>query len=163
MVRSPETVLDGYSGNCRLLLEVCAGQGETIGDRFAQFGEILDAMGRDRRLGVCWDTCHLFNAGYDLSSAKGLAATMSEFAETVGFEWLFAVHANDSKTPLGARRDRHENIGWGCIGEEAFGRMLSMPELRCIPWILEVPGAERKGPDRANMEVLRHLAAAACE
>ncbi len=69
--------------------------------------------------------------------------------------------ANDSKTPLGARRDRHENIGFGCIGEEAFQRMMEKPQLRAVPWILEVPGTERKGPDRANLEVLRHLAASA--
>ncbi len=158
VLRSLSTVLDGYDGTCRLLLEVCAGQGQTIGDRFSQFGDIINSLDRDPRLGVCWDTCHLYNAGYDLGSKRGLLRTMEEFEETVGFEWLHALHANDSKTPLGARRDRHENIGFGCIGEEAFGNMLAMAELRAVPWILEVPGQERKGPDRANLEVLRQLA-----
>lgn len=158
VLSSIEQVLDGYSGRCKLLLEVCAGQGETIGDRFCEFGEIIDAMGRDRRLGVCWDTCHLFNAGYDVASEEGLLRTMEEFEEAVGFDWLFAIHANDSKTPLGARRDRHENIGMGHIGLAGFERMLRVPQLRKVPWLLEVPGTERKGPDRANMEVLRHLA-----
>jgi apurinic endonuclease APN1 len=160
VLRSLSVVLDGYKGQCRLLLEVCAGQGQTIGDRFSEFGDIISAMGRDKRLGVCWDTCHLFNAGYDLASEQGLEQTMAEFADTVGFEWLYAVHANDSKTPLVARRDRHENIGIGCIGEQAFARMLSKPELRAVPWILEVPGQDRKGPDRANIEVLKRLAVA---
>jgi deoxyribonuclease-4 len=163
VVRSLYAVLENYSGTCRLLLEVCAGQGETIGDRFSEFADILKAMSFDKRLGVCWDTCHMFNAGYDIGSKAGLDQTMEEFERLVGFAWLYAIHANDSKTPLGARRDRHENIGMGQIGEAAFGRMLQCPELRAVPWILEVPGLEKKGPDRANMEILRHLAAAAAE
>lgn len=153
-----EHVLGDYTGDCKLLLEVCAGQGETIGDRFSEFGEILSAMGHDRRLGVCWDTCHLFNAGYDVASADGLERTIEEFENEVGFDWLFAIHANDSKTALGARRDRHENIGQGHIGEDGFRRMLQHPKLRRYPWILEVPGFENKGPDRKNLEILRRLA-----
>ncbi|HEY9718606.1 MAG TPA: deoxyribonuclease IV [Trichormus sp.] len=161
VVRSLSLVLEDYDGRCRLLLEVCAGQGQTIGDRFCEFGHILKAMNKDKRLGVCWDTCHLFNAGYDVATKSGLRKTMDEFESEVGFEWLYALHANDSKTPLGARRDRHENIGMGHIGETGFALMMQQPELRSVPWILEVPGAQRKGPDRANLEVLRQLAAAA--
>lgn len=153
-----EHVLADYSGNCKLLLEVCAGQGQTIGDRFCEFKDIIQSMGHDRRLGVCWDTCHLFNAGYDVASEEGLKRTVDEFAEEVGFDWLFAIHANDSKTPLGARRDRHENIGQGHIGEDGFRRMLNHPLLRRLPWILEVPGFENKGPDRKNIEILHRLA-----
>ena len=83
---------------------------------------------------------------------------MDEFESEVGFDWLFAVHANDSKHPLGARRDRHENIGRGFIGEDGFQRMLHQKELRKVPWILEVPGLENKGPDRHNIDLLRKLA-----
>jgi apurinic endonuclease APN1 len=151
-------VLGDYNGHCKLLLEVCAGQGQTIGDRFSEFRDILKAMGYDKRLGVCWDTCHLFNAGYDVASEEGLKKTIDEFEDLVGFEWLHAIHANDSKTPLGARRDRHENIGQGHIGEEGFARMLQHPQLRKYPWILEVPGFEDKGPDRKNIEILKRLA-----
>lgn len=158
VLRSIEAVLAGYQGKCRLLLEVCAGQGETIGDRFQEFADILESMGHDQRLGVAWDTCHLFNAGYDVSSAAGLKRTVEEFGELIGFEWLFAIHANDSKTPLGARKDRHENIGEGYIGAEAFARMLQHPKLRPLPWILEVPGFEGKGPDRKNIDLLLSLA-----
>lgn len=153
-----EHVLKGYEGKCKLLLEVCAGQGQTIGDRFSEFRDILSAMGHDRRLGVCWDTCHLFNAGYDVASADGLERTVEEFEKLVGFDWLYAIHANDSKTPLGARRDRHENIGEGHIGEDGFRRMLHHPQLRHLPWILEVPGFEKKGPDKKNLDILRRLA-----
>lgn len=161
VVRALETVLEGYGGRCRLLLEVCAGQGETIGDRFEELQAILGAMGHDRRLGVCWDTCHLFNAGYDVSTARGLSTTVDEFDRVVGLEWLLAIHANDSRTPLGARRDRHENIGRGHIGAEGFRRMLHHPALRGLPWILEVPGYEDRGPDRANVQALRRLAGVA--
>lgn len=153
-----QTILKGYEGRCKLLLEVCAGQGGTIGDKFSELKEIIVALGNDERLGVCWDTCHLFNAGYDVSTEKGLKDTIDEFEEIVGFEWLFAVHANDSKTTFASRRDRHENIGKGYIGEEAFRRMLHHPKLRPLPWILEVPGMENKGPDRANIDILHRLA-----
>lgn len=158
VVDSVETVLSGYKGSCRLLLEVCAGQGQTIGCNFQQFADILKALDYDERIGVCWDTCHLFNAGYDVSSDKGLEATVAEFDALVGFQWLFAIHANDSKTPLGARRDRHENIGMGHIGRAGFSRMLHHPRLRHLPWILEVPGFENKGPDRQNIETMHELA-----
>jgi deoxyribonuclease-4 len=158
VLKALDMVLDDYDGKCRLLLEVCAGQGQTIGDRFVEFADILKAMKFDKHLGVCWDTCHMFNAGYDISSKKGLAATVDEFGELIGFDWLFAVHANDSKTPLGARRDRHENIGKGYIGEAAFRRMLHHPLLRPLPWILEVPGVDKKGPDKLNIELMRSLA-----
>jgi deoxyribonuclease-4 len=160
VVTALEAVLDGYDGRARLLLEVCAGQGETIGDRFSELADILGALSYDRRLGICWDTCHLFNAGYDVSTKRGLARTVSEFENLIGFEWLLAIHANDSKTPFNARRDRHENIGEGHIGRDAFRRMLAHPALRRLPWILEVPGFEHKGPDRANIEILKRLARA---
>lgn len=153
-----EHVLGDYTGECKLLLEVCAGQGQTIGDRFCEFKDIIQSMGNDKRLGVCWDTCHLFNAGYDVSTAKGLEKTVDEFATLVGFDRLHAIHANDSKTPLGARRDRHENIGKGYIGEDGFALLLNHPTLRHLPWILEVPGFAKKGPDRENIEILQRLA-----
>jgi apurinic endonuclease APN1 len=150
-------VLKGYTGRCRLLMEVCAGQGQTIGDDFSELGEIISELDYDQRVGVAWDTCHLFNAGFDVSSEKGLEKTIADFEKHVGFEWLFAVHANDSKNPLGSRKDRHENIGEGYIGEAAFRRMLHHPKLRALPWILEVPGFEDKGPDRKNIEILHRL------
>ena len=79
VIHALQAVLDGYQGKCRLLLEVCAGQGQTIGDEFSEFKDILSGLGFDKRLGVCWDTCHLFNAGYDIASADGLKRTMEEF------------------------------------------------------------------------------------
>lgn len=150
-------ILKDYDGHCKLLMEVTAGQGQTIGDRFSELGEIIKELDYDKRLGVCWDTCHLFCAGYDVATEKGLAKTISDFEKEVGFEWLVSIHANDSKAPLGSKRDRHENIGQGYIGEAAFRRMLHQPELRPLPWILEVPGFADKGPDRKNIEILHRL------
>jgi deoxyribonuclease IV len=158
VVASLKEVLKGYKGNCKLALEVCAGAGTTIGDRFSDLSTIIDAMKGDERLAVCLDTCHLFAAGYDVSSASGLKATLAEFEAEVGFDRLIAIHANDSKTPLGAKKDRHENIGKGCIGEDGFRRMLQHKALRGVPWILEVPGFSGNGPDRENLDILRLLA-----
>jgi deoxyribonuclease-4 len=158
VIKALEQVLSGYKGQCKLLLEVCAGQGQTIGARFVQFKDIFDAFGWDKRLGVCWDTCHLFNAGYDIATEKGLEQTIDEFDREVGFEWLYAIHANDSKNPLGARKDRHENIGEGHIGKSGFRRMLHHPQLKKYPWILEVPGFANEGPDKKNIDIMRTLA-----
>lgn len=158
VLKSLEVVLDDYDGECKLLLEICAGQGQTIGDKFSEMRDIISAMGHDKRLGVAWDTCHLLNAGYDVATRKGLDKTVEEFEKEVGFARLYAVHANDSKHPLGAKRDRHENIGMGHIGEDAFRRMLNHEALRGLPWILEVPGFDDKGPDRKNIQILRRLA-----
>jgi deoxyribonuclease IV len=158
VVTALAAVLEDYSGSTKVLLEVCAGQGQTIGDQFEELADIFHALGDDERLGVCWDTCHLLNAGFDVSTKEGLEETIESFDRIVGFDRLDAIHANDSKTPLGARVDRHENIGLGHIGEEAFARMLNHPRLRDLPWILEVPGLEKKGPDAANIQLLHLLA-----
>lgn len=162
VISALEEVLADYKGKCQLVLEVCAGQGETIGSRFSQLWDIISALGKDKRLAVCWDTCHLYNAGYDISSQDGLTRTIAEFEEDVGLPWLVAIHANDSKTPLGARRDRHENIGAGYIGEEAFARMLQHPAFSGLPFILEVPGFNKKGPDRENIDILKRLTTGSC-
>ena len=141
-----------------LVLETCAGQGNTIGRRFEQIGEIIRGLGSDARLRVCLDTAHVFEAGYDIRTREGLESTLGQFDQTVGLARLVAIHVNDSKTPLGSNIDRHENIGHGLIGEDAFGRILHHPALRPLPFILEVPGMTGKGPDRANIETLWRLA-----
>lgn len=160
VVRSIERVLEDYQGDCKLVLEVCAGSGNTIGSKFSQFKDVFNALAFDKRLGVCFDTCHLYSAGYDIASKDGLDATLTEFDNLVGLKWLVAIHANDSKTPFASGKDRHENIGEGSIGGEAFQRMMTVKELRSVPWILEVPGFENKGPDRKNIEILRRFSTA---
>jgi deoxyribonuclease IV len=151
-------VLSDAPDSVWLLLETCAGQGNTIGRRFEQIGSLLRQIGSDPRLRVCLDTAHVFEAGYDVTTSDGLEYTLDEFDRAIGITRLAAIHINDSKTPLGSNVDRHENIGFGLIGEDAFARILQHPVLRQIPFLLEVPGLANEGPDAANIQVLRRLA-----
>lgn len=151
-------VLKEAPADTSLLLETCAGQGNTMGRRFEQLGEIIRQTGADPRLGVCLDTAHVFEAGYEVTTKDGLEATLEEFDRAIGVEKLVAIHVNDSKTALGSNVDRHENIGQGLMGEDAFSRILSHPSLRGIPFILEVPGLTSQGPDKPNVDALRRLA-----
>jgi deoxyribonuclease-4 len=151
-------ILHEAAGSAKLLVETCAGQGNTIGRTFTQIGDLVRSVGDDERLGVCLDTAHVFEAGYDVSTEAGLEETLENFDQAVGLERLVAVHVNDSKTALGSNVDRHENIGFGQLGEEAIGRILRHPAMVDMPFLLEVPGMAKEGPDRPNIEALRRLA-----
>ena len=157
-IRGLEAVLRDAEGSARIALEVCAGQGQTLGVRFQQLADVIDGLGRDARLAVCWDTCHLYAAGYDIRTAEGLEATLEEMDRVLGLDRLVALHANDSKNPIGSNVDRHENIGEGHLGEEAFGRLLNHAALENVPFLLEVPGFDGNGPDLRNIAILRRLA-----
>jgi deoxyribonuclease-4 len=148
------------AGGCRgaVLLENSAGSGDTLGARFAQIGSLLDRLGRDPRLGLCLDTAHTFASGYDLRVHDGLQHTLDEVDRHVGLDRLKLIHANDSKVGLGSAVDRHENIGKGQLGEQAFELMLADPALANLPWVLEVPGYDNKGPDLQNVVDLKRLA-----
>jgi deoxyribonuclease-4 len=150
-------VLDD-GGAVRILLENSAGSGNMLGARFSQIGAVLDRLGRDLRLGLCLDTAHAFASGYDLRLDDGLAEALAEIERNVGLDRLRVVHANDSKVRLGAAVDRHENIGHGLLGDQAFRRMLTHPVLADLPWVLEVPGFDNKGPDAPNVRALKRLA-----
>jgi deoxyribonuclease-4 len=158
VVKGVGRVLAQVDGPAQLLLECCAGQGATIGRRFAELDYVIRALDGDSRLGWVLDTCHAFNAGYELTTEEGFAAMVADIEATVGFGRLAAIHANDSKTPFAAQVDRHENIGEGYIGDEAFARLLRHPAFADVPQILEVPGYDKKGPDRASVERLCRLA-----
>jgi deoxyribonuclease IV len=142
----------------KLLIENNAGLGGCVGARFEEVRALLDAVD-DERAGVCFDTCHAFASGYDLRTEAAAKATFDEWHRVVGIERLEAVHCNDSQTGLGSNRDRHANIGLGEIGEAGFHALLHDPRLADKPFILEVPGLDGNGPDAANLEVLRRLAA----
>ena len=109
-------------------------------------------------MGVCLDTAHTFEAGYDISTRDGLDGVLDEIDREVGLERLAAIHANDSKTPFKSNVDRHQNIGRGYLGEDAFGFFMTHPAVRELPFYLEVPGLDGKGPDRENVDLLRRLA-----
>lgn len=140
-----------------LILENSAGMGDHLGSRFNEIGMLIKAVS-DPRMKVCLDTQHCFAAGYDLSTADGLDAAMDEFQREIGLDLLVAVHANDSKVKFASGVDRHENIGQGHMGRDAFRLILSHPALSHQPFILEVPGFANEGPDRENIDILRSLA-----
>jgi deoxyribonuclease-4 len=143
------------------LLETTAGQGSCLGCRFEQLATILDGVREPDRLGVCLDTCHVFAAGYPLSSPKDYKATFREFDKTIGIEKIKAFHLNDSKRELGSRVDRHEHIGRGQIGLEAFRLLLNDPRFKKVPMYLETPKGDHDGRtwDAINLETLRGLTA----
>lgn len=122
-----------------LLLENTAGQGTNIGYKFEHLRDIINHVEDKSRVGVCFDTCHAFAAGYDLRTEKACDKTFSKFEEIVGFQYLKAVHLNDSQGKLGCRKDRHENIGKGEIGIECFKYLVNDPRFRDIPMVLETP------------------------
>lgn len=143
-----------------LCLESTAGQGSTLGRSFEELATIIAAVEDSRRVGVCLDTCHLFAAGFPLAPAAAYRETMQAFAEVVGLERLRIFHLNDSLTPFGSHKDRHEHIGQGQIGLPAFEQVVNDPALRSVPLILETPKADEVddlGPDIENLKVLRGL------
>ena len=149
-------VLENSPEGPYLVVENMAGMGQHIGARFQELGGILERVDSPR-LKVCLDTQHTFAAGYDLSTAQGIEATIAEFDELVGVGNLVAVHANDSKRVLGSGVDRHDNIGEGFIGEEGFEVIMGNPAFRDVPFFLEVPGFEGKGPDSQNIQTLKNI------
>jgi deoxyribonuclease-4 len=142
-----------------VLLEHTAGSGAALGSRFEELQSIRE-LARDLTnlpVGYCFDTCHLLAAGFDIASSIGLRETIRHAELTLGLENVRVIHANDSKTPLGSRVDRHANIGEGHIGREAFRRILTQPKLRTKPFILETP-IDEPGDDRRNLDTLKGLA-----
>lgn len=120
-----------------VLLETMSGKGSEVGGRFEELREILDRVALNTQMGVCMDTCHISDAGYDI--AGDIDGVLTEFDRVIGLERLKAVHINDSMNPLGAHKDRHARIGEGYLGEAAFGRIINHPALRGLPFILETP------------------------
>jgi apurinic endonuclease APN1 len=156
--RACTEVLDATPPDALLILENSAGAGGNIGSKFADLGRIIREVGNSR-VKVCLDTQHCYAAGYDVATAEGLELAMTEFEQEVGFDQLVAVHANDSKVELGSGRDRHENIGDGHIGVDGFRRILGHRAFQDVPFLLEVPGLDGKGPDQPNVDILKHLRA----
>jgi deoxyribonuclease-4 len=146
-------------GDLQLLLENMAGQGTSIGSKWGELRAIIDAGG-DLPLGVCVDTAHLFAAGWDIRTEAGLEKALLDIDGSVGLDRLRLIHANDSKTPLGSRVDRHEHIGKGKIGLKAFARMLNHPLLASRAFIAETP-IDRPGDDRKNVSTLWKLTGSA--
>jgi len=144
----------------RILLETTAGQGNSIGYTFEQLAALLDRLDAPGRFGACFDTCHVFAAGYDLRTPAAYEATMDAFDRVLGLGRLEAVHLNDSKRPLGSRVDRHEHIGRGKIGRSGLGHLIRDRRLADVPLILETPkGKDDRGRDwdAVNARTVRSL------
>lgn len=151
-----DQVFEKVNNSVILLLENTAGQGSEIGFSFEQIKGILDRVRDNKRLGICLDTAHAFEAGYDLSNKEGIDRTMESFDQAVGLKKLHLFHLNDSKTPLGSRKDRHWHIGEGCIGLEGFRYLVNHPALKHLSGIMETPRSDTV-EDLKNMEVIRSL------
>jgi deoxyribonuclease-4 len=139
----------------RITLETTAGQGACLGARFEEIAEIIAAVKDPKRLEVCLDTAHAFAAGYDLSAPKGTEKTFAEFDKVIGLKRLSVLHINDSKAALGSRVDRHDNLGNGKIGLDAFRWIMNAPGLEKVPKILETPKGKDLAEDVAAMKLLR--------
>lgn len=141
----------------KVTLEITAGQGSNLGYRFEQIADIIDAVKETDRLRVCFDTEHAFAAGYDLRTRDGYERTFGEFDEKIGIKLLAAFHLNDSKKEFHSRVDRHEHIGKGFIGIEAFRMLINDRRFWGLPMCLETPKGPDLKEDRENLELLRSL------
>lgn len=151
-------VLNATAGaEVQLLYETAAGQGSCVGHRFEHLATLLKMTGHPDRVGICFDTCHVFAAGYDLRTETAYQQVVAEFDRVVGLRHIRAIHLNDSKKPLGSRVDRHEHIGQGEIGLAAFRCLLNDPQLRHLPMVLETPKGDDCTEDRMNLATLRRL------
>ena len=139
-----------------LCMENTAGTGDTIGRSLEELAALYEALDHHPRLGVCLDSCHLFASGYDVTDPDALDGVVKQLDALIGLDRLRVLHVNDSKTPLGSNRDRHDNIGDGLMGNK-LAVFLGHPKLQGLPALLEVPGADGHGPDLEQMTKLRKL------
>ena len=160
-----ELIRQRRRGRTMVLLEHTAGQGTSLGARFEQLASIIAKVDEHPRVGVCLDTCHLLAAGYDISSPEGYVETFAQFDRLVGFDRLKVLHLNDSRRALGSHVDRHEHIGQGFVGIDAFRRLVNDRRFRGLPMLLETPKTAKRPPgvaavdplDEQNLNTLRGL------
>ncbi len=154
-----DRALELADGPTRILLEITAGQGSNLGCSFEQLAGILDQVAVRGGYAVCFDTCHALAAGYEFRDAESYAETFDALDRAVGLDSIAAFHLNDSKMPLGSRRDRHEHIGKGELGLEPFRLLLNDPRFEQVPMVLETPKGKDLEDDRVNLATLRGLIA----
>ncbi|MCX5751819.1 MAG: deoxyribonuclease IV [Candidatus Saganbacteria bacterium] len=141
----------------KILIETTAGQGTNLGYKFEHLAEILNLSKYPKRLGVCFDTCHAFAAGYDIKTKEGYESTWKDFDRIIGIKNLMAFHLNDSKGELGSHKDRHEHIGKGTLGKEVFTMLLNDPRFKDLPMVLETPKDKEMLWDKMNLATLNNL------
>jgi deoxyribonuclease IV len=148
--------LESCSEQTWLLIENTAGAGGTIGRSIEELAALVDALDRHPRIGICLDSCHLWASGYDVTDPAVLDDVLDRVDREIGLDRLRALHVNDSKTPLGSNRDRHDNVGEGLMGE-GLGTFLAHPRLQGLPALLEVPGPDNHGPDAGQIAAAKAL------
>ena len=147
-----DIILSKDNADVKIALETMAGKGTEIGITFEQIRAIIDKCHYPERLGVCLDTCHISDAGYDIFDVDGV---LKEFDRVIGLDKLLVLHINDSKNPKGAHKDRHENIGYGFIGFETLNKYVHHPLLNGIPKILETPYVNEKPPYKQEIQMFK--------
>jgi deoxyribonuclease-4 len=157
VIQAISTALAGAESTVMLLLENTAGEKNSVGSSFEHIRAIMDELPFPGRVGVCFDTCHAFAAGYEISTDEGLKETLAQFNEQVGLRHLRVVHLNDTKGDRGSGLDRHEHIGMGFIGEDGFRRILHHKAFSLLPLVCETPVDDRRD-DRGNIAKVRELA-----
>jgi len=160
VVRAVDEIHERCPGfRVKILLELTAGQGSCLGHRFEHLAAIIHGVREKKRLGVCFDTCHVFAAGYPLSTESEYQGTFAEFDRVIGIKRLKLFHVNDSKKPFASRVDRHEHIGKGFLGIEPFRMLVNDPHFQKTPMILETPKHDEDGSemDPVNLATLRCL------
>lgn len=152
-----DRIMDGYEGSCQLLIEISAGAGEVMGDQFEEIAAFINGAERGKEIGVCFDTQHAFASGYDLRTKEAVDATFEAFDKIIGLKKLVASHCNDSKVEFDAHKDRHQHLGHGFIGVDAFKYIVEHPKLQHIDLILETPfdGEEEKGSREEDIALLK--------
>lgn len=156
IIQAVNLALEQVKGSTVLLFENQAGAGGDIAANFQDLGQLLKGMTEPDRVGVCFDTCHAFAAGYDLRSAAAWEQTMAEFDRWAGLSYLKIFHLNDAMADLGSHLDRHQHIGQGAIGLAGFESLVNNPRFNCLPGILETP-QEIPEDDVRNLKSLRDL------
>ncbi|MFH0857105.1 MAG: deoxyribonuclease IV [bacterium] len=155
-IQGLKLALEGYEGKADLLIEISAGAGAIIGDSFDEIGDIIKKI-KNKKIGVCFDTAHAFESGYDLRTSQRVKNVFTEFDKKIGLEKLKLIHCNDSKTDLGSRSDRHEDIGKGKIGIEGLKAVIQFAKSqRRLNVIAETP-YKIDGDDKRNLEVLKGM------
>lgn len=152
LIRGLDEVLDKDGTDVKIALETMAGKGTEIGTSFEQFAYVLSKIKHPERVGICLDTCHISDDGMDVDD---IDAILKSFDEIIGLDKLLCLHINDSKNPVGAHKDRHENIGYGFIGFDALNRVVHHPLLKGIPMELETPYIDGVAPYKKEIEMLR--------
>ena len=153
VINGLDRIMDGYEGSCQLLIEISAGAGAVLGDEFEEIAAFIGGAKRGKDIGVCFDTQHAFASGYDLRTKEAVDQTFSDFDRIIGLNKLVASHCNDSKVEFDAHKDRHQHLGHGFIGADAFKYIVTHPKLQHIDLILETPFDDEDEPGSREEDI----------